>query len=43
MDVDINLTERQKLAGIGDGEWKEIEDCDGDFREWQPELLKTYE
>lgn len=41
--VDINLTERQKLAGVREEEWKEIEDCHGDFTEWQPELLSTYE
>lgn len=43
LGVDINLTEGQKLAGISEEEWKVIEDSDGDFREWQPERLKTYE
>ena len=43
LDVDINLTNEQKPAGIGKEEWKEIENSDRDPREWQTELLKTYE
>lgn len=43
LGVDIDLKERQKLADISEEDWEEIEDFDGDFREWHPKLLKTYE